>query len=182
MTAMLRHADPARDAAACAAIYAPHATSGLASFEEVPPSAEDMASRISAISRTHPWLVCEREGAVAGYAYASPHRDRAGYRWTADVAVYVDGRAQGGGVGRELYEALLPLLARQRLHVACAGIALPNDASVALHEAVGFELVGVYRAIGFKRGRWLDVGWWQARLRPAGDGTPAEPLEPQRLT
>ena len=154
MPAMLRHADPDRDGAACAAI-----------------------------SRTHPWLVAERDGAVAGYSYASPHHDRPGYRWAADVAVYVDARRQRGGVGRELYEGLLPLLARQRLHVACAGIALPNDASVALHRAVGFEPVGVYRAIGFKRGRWLDVGWWQARLRPARDGEPpAEPLAPQRLT
>jgi L-amino acid N-acyltransferase YncA len=181
MAAMLRHADPDRDAAACAAIYAPHVRAGAASFEEEPPSAGDMANRIAAISRTHPWLVCERDGVVAGYAYASPHRDRAAYRWAADVAVYVDSRRQRGGVGRELYEGLLPLLARQRLHVACAGITLPNDASVALHEAVGFEPVGVYRAIGFKGGRWHDVGWWQARLRPARDGPPAEPLAPQRL-
>ena len=178
---MLRHADPGRDAAACAAIYAPHVLTGLASFEEQPPGAEDVASRIAAISRTHPWLVAERDGVVAGYAYASPHRDRPGYRWTADVAIYVDGQRQRSGVGRELYEGLLPLLARQRLHVVCAGIALPNEASVALHEAVGFEPVGIYRAIGFKRGRWLDVGWWQARLRPAGEAQPAEPLEPQRL-
>ena len=179
---MLRHADPERDAAACAAIYTPHVLEGTASFEAEPPSARDMAGRIAASARTHPWLVCERDGLVAGYAYASAHHDRAAYRWSADVAVYVDSRHHRSGVGRELYEALLPLLSRQRLHVACAGITLPNDASVALHEALGFEPIGVYRAIGFKFGRWHDVGWWQARLRPASDEPPAEPLAPQRLT
>ena len=177
---MLRHAEPDRDAAACAAIYAPHVREGAASFEETAPSAQAMARRIAAISRTHPWLVAERDGAVAGYAYASPHRDRAAYRWAADVTVYVDSRRHRSGIGRELYEGLLPLLARQKLHVACAGIALPNDASVALHEALGFERVGVYRAIGFKGGSWRDVGWWQTRLAPA-TAPPDEPLGPQRL-
>jgi L-amino acid N-acyltransferase YncA len=178
---MLRHADPARDAAACAAIYAPSVRTGTASFEEEPPTAEEMGRRIAATSGTHPWLVAERDGAVAGYAYATAHRGRAAYRWAADVAVYVDAGRLRSGVGRELYAALLPLLARQRLHVACAGITLPNDASVALHEAAGFEPVGIYRAIGYKRGAWHDVGWWQARLRPGGDGAPEEPLGPQRL-
>jgi len=116
---------------------------------------------------------------VAGYAYGAEHRSRAAYRWAVDVTVYVDPSLHRSGVGRELYEALLPLLARQRLHVACAGIALPNDPSIGLHEALGFELVGVYRDIGFKGGRWRSVGWWQKRLLPAG--APEEPLEPQRL-
>jgi len=178
---MPRHADPERDAAACAAIYAPHVRGGLASFEEEVPSAGEMARRIATVSATHPWLVAERDGETAGYAYASTHRSRPGYRWAADVAIYVDARQHRRGVGRELYEALLGLLARQRIHVACAGIALPNDASVALHEAVGFERVGVYRAIGFKEGAWLDVGWWQLRLLPA-TSPPQEPLGPQRLT
>jgi phosphinothricin acetyltransferase len=177
---VLRHADPARDAAACAAIYAPHVREGAASFEESVPTADAMARRIATVSRTHPWLVAERDGAIAGYAYATAHHERAAYRWAANVAVYVDARRYRGGVGRELYEGLLPLLARQKLHVACAGITLPNDASVGLHEALGFELVGVYRSIGFKGGTWRDVGWWQAQLRPATTA-PEEPLGPQRL-
>ena len=139
-----------------------------------------MAERIATGSRAYPWLVAERDGRVAGYAYGSQHRTRASYRWAVDVTVYVDTSLHRSGVGRELYEALLELLARQRYHVACAGITLPNDASVGLHEAVGFEPVGVYRDIGFKHGEWRSVGWWQRRLLPAGS-PPEEPLAPQRL-
>ena len=162
---MHRHADPERDAAACAAIYAPYVTDGLASFEELPPDADQMAARISAASRTHAWLISERDGEPAGYAYASPHGSRAAYRWSADVAVYVGTRHRRSGVGRELYGALLGLLERQRIEIACAGITLPNEASVRLHESFGFEPIGVYPAIGFKRGAWHDVGWWQLSLQ-----------------
>jgi L-amino acid N-acyltransferase YncA len=177
---MVRHAHAARDADAIAAIYAPAVEPGVASFEATPPDAAEMQARIAAGEQTHPWLVAERDGAVAGYAYGATHRTRAAYRWTVEVTVYVDGRRRRSGVGRELYEALLPLLARQRLHLAVAGITLPNDASVALHEAVGFQPVGVYREIGYKFGAWHDVGWWQMHLRAAGE-TPDEPLGPQRL-
>jgi phosphinothricin acetyltransferase len=177
---MVRHADPAADAAACAGIYAPNVTAGVASFEEEAPDAADMERRIAETSERYPWLVAERDGAVAGYAYGTVHRARRAYRWVVEVTVYVDAARQGRGVGRELYEALLPLLARQRLHVAVAGITLPNDASVALHEAAGFRPVGIYRQFGYKFGAWHDVGWWQARLAPAS-AEPQEPLAPQRL-
>ena len=177
---MVRHADPAADAAACAEIYAPNVTSGVASFEEEPPGAAEMERRIAETSEHYPWLVAERDGAVAGYAYGTVHRARRAYRWVVEVTVYVDARRHRSGVGRELYEALLPLLARQRLQVAVAGITLPNDASVALHRAVGFQPVGVYRQLGYKFGAWHDVGWWQARLAPAS-AEPREPLAPQRL-
>jgi L-amino acid N-acyltransferase YncA len=177
---MPRHADPERDAAACAAIYAPYVTEGVASFEAQPPDAAQMAARISASSRTHAWLIAERDDDAAGYAYAAPHHTRAAYRWAADVAVYVAARHLRRGVGRELYGALLPLLARQRIQIACAGITLPNDASVGLHEAFGFEPVGIYRRIGFKHGAWHDVGWWQLRLL-GPTAQPQEPLGPQRL-
>ena len=118
---------------------------------------------------------------LAGYAYAAEHRDRASYRWAADVTVYVGEGWRGRGVGRALYGALLPLLARQGLQIACAGITLPNDASVALHERFGFELVGVYRRIGWKLGSWRDVGWWQLELLPASEDPPAEVRAPSRL-
>ena len=135
-----------------------------------------MARRIAQTLPRLPWLVAERDGAVAGYAYASPHRERAGYRWTVDVAVYVAAAAQRRGVGQELYGDLLPLLARQGFRVACAGIALPNDASVGLHERFGFTPVGVYRGIGFKDAAWRDVGWWQVQLGAQDGGAPPEPV------
>ena len=176
----IRTADPARDAAACAAIYAPYVRESVVSFEEAVPSAAEMAQRIARIAATHPWLVCERDGAVVGFAYGGPHRERAAYRWAADVTVYVAPAHHRRGIGRELYEALFALLREQRLQVACAGITLPNAASVSLHESLGFERVGIYRGIGWKAGAWRDVGWWQLRLLPPVDGgaAPAEPLPP----
>lgn len=176
----VRHADPARDAAACASIYAQYVTGSPASFELDPPSASEMAERIEATSAGHPWLVLERSGSVVGYAYGSQHHARPAYRWTADVTVYIDPAHRGTGAGRELYEPLIELLRRQRIRIVCAGITLPNDASVGLHEALGFEAVGIYRDVGWKAGVWYDVGWWQLDLGAPGD-PPAEPLGPQRL-
>ena len=141
-----------------------------------------MAARIERGQEAYPWLVAEVGGRLAGFAYASQHRSRSAYRWAADVSVYVDPERQRGGIGRALYETLFDLLRLQRLHVACAGITLPNDASVALHEACGFEPVGVYRRIGWKFGEWRDVGWWQLGLAPATNAAPAEPGPPPRLT
>ncbi len=174
---MIRHAEPSRDAAACAAIYAPFVLQGVASLEEAAPDERAMAERIERISRTHAWLVSELDGQLAGYAYSSRHHERAAYRWSTDVTVYLDPRFHRRGLGRALYGALLELARRQGFYVACAGITLPNAASVGLHEAMGFTPVGVYRGIGFKHGRWWDVGWWQLQLRerPRGDGAPAEP-------
>jgi L-amino acid N-acyltransferase YncA len=178
---MLRHADPARDAAACLAIYAPYVADTSVSFEEAVPTAHEFAELIERGARTHPWLVFEHAGRVVGYANASQHRARAAYRWAADVAIYVDPAHRRRGTGRRLYEALFELMARQGLRIACAGITLPNDASVALHRALGFEHVGIYRAIGWKAGAWHDVTWWQLRLGTDDGDRPAEPREPQRL-
>ena len=175
----VRPADPQSDGAACAAIYAHYVRDGWATFEEIPPPAGEMEARIRRTLATHPWLVDERQGAVAGYAYASAHHPRAGYRWTVDVAVYVHPDRRGEGIGRTLYDDLLPRLRAQGFVMACAGIALPNPASVGLHEAVGFRPVGVYRDIGFKHGAWRDVGWWQLPLAPDAPQPPPEPLPPQ---
>jgi len=177
----LRHADPARDGAACAAVYAPFVTGSAVSFEEEPASAAEMAQRIAATSERYPWLVAEEDGEVAGYAYACAHRERAAYRWAADVAAYVGEGYRRRGLGRALYDALFELLARQEMQVACAGITLPNDASVALHEACGFELVGIYRRIGWKQGQWRDVAWWELELVPRSAEAPREPGPPARL-
>ena len=181
---LVRHADPARDGAACAAIYRPYVDDSGVSFEDVAPTAEDLSTRIATTSARFPWLVLEHDGRVVGYVYAAQHRDRAAYRWAVDVGIYVAPSRHGAGAGRRLYEALFELLRRQRLHSACAGITLPNDASIALHRALGFEHVGTYRSIGWKAGAWRDVAWWQLALAPGGAGAhapPPEPLGPQRL-
>ena len=177
----IRHAAAARDAAGCAAIYAPFVTETAVSLEERVPTAADFAARIHLIEQTHPWLVAEHEDRVAGFAYGCSHRERAGYRWAAEVTVYVDSAFQRQGIGRALYGALLELLSKQGLWIACAGIGLPNEASVSLHESLGFVLVGVYRNIGYKLGRWWDVGWWQLSLKEPSEGRPAEPGPPVRL-
>ena len=181
MAGTVRHADPARDGAACAAIYAPAVADGATSFEEPPaPDEAAMAARIAETSRTHPWLVLDDGGTVVAYAYAGLHRSRAAYRWAADVAIYVEASQRRRGAGRRLYLALFELMRRQGLRVACAGITLPNPASVGLHEALGFEPVGVYRRIGWKAGAWRDVGWWELLLA-GDDAPPTEPGPPARL-
>jgi L-amino acid N-acyltransferase YncA len=178
---LIRHASPWEDAASCAAIYAPFVTDTVISFDERPPTPAEFAERIERGSLTHPWLVAEDGGRVVGYAYGSRHRDRASYRWAADVAVYVADGERRRGIGRSLYQMLFRLLATQNLRVACAGITLPNDASVALHRACGFEPVGVYRRIGWKMGAWRDVAWWQLELPGADCQPPIEPGPPATL-
>jgi phosphinothricin acetyltransferase len=175
---VIRPADPARDAAACAAIYAPHVEDGVVSFEQRAPSAAAMAARIENVQATHPWLVAEGGGKAIGYAYACRYMERAAYRWAASVSVYVAAAHRGAGLGRALYEDLFARLRAQRFQIACAGITLPNEASVALHESLGFAAVGVSRRIGWKAGAWRDVGWWQLELVPVAPGTPPEPLPP----
>jgi L-amino acid N-acyltransferase YncA len=174
----VRPADPDRDAGACAAIYSTFVTDTVVSFENVAPSADEMAGRIIRTWTAYPWLVAELDGAVAGFAYASRHRERASYRWAADVSVYVAPGHHRRGVGRALYARLFELLGDQGLQVLIAGITLPNAASVALHESLGFRPVGVYRRIGYKLGAWCDVGWWQLELVPATAGPPPEPRPP----
>jgi len=178
---LIRDATPERDAAACAAIYAPYVRDTVISLEEHVPTVQEFARRIQQTTMTHPWLLAENQAEVVGYAYATRHRERAAYRWAADVTVYVKQDHHRRGVGRALYEALFPLLAAQGLRMACAGVTLPNDASVGLHEALGFKPVGVYRNIGFKHGAWRDVGWWQLNLGDT-DAPPHELGPPSTLT
>jgi L-amino acid N-acyltransferase YncA len=171
----IRDADPARDAPACAAIYAPHVKGSPVSFEERAPEAAEMAARIERYGYSHAFLIAEREGRVVGYAYATAFNERPAYRWSTSVSVYVAEEARGGGVGCSLYNALFDRLRERGFRMACAGITLPNEASVGLHESLGFELVGVNREIGWKEGAWRDVGWYQLELSPAPEGPPSEP-------
>ena len=152
------------DAEACRAIYAPHVTDAWVSFEDVVPDLAEMARRISEYSASQGWLVAEIGLRVAGFAYGSPHRTRGAYKTSCDVAIYVDPADAGKGVGKALYGALLPRLKERGFHAAFAGIALPNDASIALHEACSFTTIGIYREVGWKLGDWRDVGWWQRLL------------------
>ncbi len=165
------------DALAIAAIYRPYVESSVASFEDVAPDAAEIDRRIQGDPRL-PWLVAEDPGVgVVGYAYATRHRTRAAYRWSVDCSVYVAGVTHGQGVGRLLYRDLFPLLRDLGYVRAYAGIALPNPASVRLHESIGFSPVGVYRRVGYKHGAWHDVGWWQLSLRD-DDHDSTEPPEP----
>lgn len=177
---LVRDATPERDATACAAIYAPYVTDTVISLEEQPPTAEEFAGRIQQTLQTYPWLVAEEDQEVIGYAYASRHRERASYRWAADVAVYVSSAYHRRGAGRTLYATLFSILVAQGLRIACAGVTLPNEASVGLHESLGFKAVGVYRKIGWKHGAWHDVGWWQLDLTDVDD-PPTELGPPVRL-
>ncbi len=152
------------DAPSVQAIYAPYVTDTTVSFEEVPPDIMEVARRIAAILPRYPYLVAEEDGRIVGYAYASEHRTRAAYRTSVDVTVYVAPGAQRSGVARRLYSQLLPAAASLGYHAAFAGIALPNQASVGLHEAMGFEPIGIYREVGRKFDAWHDVGWWQRLL------------------
>jgi len=155
----------AEDAAAIGAIYAPFVTDTATSFELVAPTVGEVAARVESTLAYTPWLVWAEDGDVLGFAYASKHRERAAYRWSVDVSVYVHGKARRRGLGRALYTSLFALLRLQGFYAAHAGITLPNPASVGLHEAMGFRPVGVYRKVGFKMGAWHDVGWWQLPLR-----------------
>jgi phosphinothricin acetyltransferase len=164
MNALLIRPASANDASACAAIYRPYVTDSWASFELDPPDDAEIARRIVDCCSSHAWFVAEAGGTIAGYAYGSSHRLRAAYASSCDVAIYVAADAIGKGVGRSLYGALLPVLKERGFHAAFAGIAQPNLASVALHEAAGFTQVGVYRQVGWKLGGWRDVTWYQRLL------------------
>jgi phosphinothricin acetyltransferase len=168
---VIREADAERDAAVCAAIYAPYVTDSVASFEIKAPSAQELSRRIDG---AFCWLLAECDGRTIGYAYGASHHERAAYRWAADVAVYIDRRHHRAGVGRALYGQLFERLRAVGLWTLCAGITQPNLASNGLHRAMGFAPVGTYRRIGWKAGAWHDVSWWQLDLRPGEPGPPEE--------
>lgn len=176
----IRAARPS-DAAVIAAIYAPYVLSGTVSFENEAPDAEGIKTRMAASDGLYPWLVATtgdgEDEAVLAYAYAGKFKDRPAYRWTVETTIYVSGPVQGQGTGQLLYDALLDTLAAQGFVQAVATLSLPNDHSIQLHEKVGFRRAGQYREIGFKQGRWLDVGIWQRELRDAV----APPKEPRKF-
>ena len=160
---LIRRAAPG-DAAAIAAIYNHHVANTIVTFEETPVGDEEMRGRIAQIDASHAWFVAEVDGLVAGYAYASAWRARAAYRRSVETTVYVGNGYVARGLGTALYDALLRELGRRGFHCAMGGIALPNAGSVALHERMGFAKVAHFREVGWKLGRWIDVGYWQRML------------------
>lgn len=160
------------DAAACREVYAPYVRETTVTFETEVPSVEEFAGRISRALERYDWLVAELDGRVVGYAYAGPVKDRAAYRWSCEVSVYVDPGAHGLGLGRSLYRELFARLEAAGFRRLLAIVTLPNEASVALHLAMGFREAGRLERIGFKHGRWLDVGWLQADLGPESEAPP----------
>jgi phosphinothricin acetyltransferase len=173
MVAKFRIATP-DDAPGVLAIYAPYCESTHLSFEIVAPSEAAMRERISGTLRQYPWIIAEAGNELVGYVYASQHRERAAYRWAVDVAAYVAPACRRQGLAGALYECLFEVLRAQGYFRAYAAIALPNEPSVAFHEAMGFRAAGHFAQAGFKLGRWIDVGWWQRDLQPEAV-VPAEP-------
>ena len=172
----IRLASPA-DGPRLAAIYRPAVVDHVTSFELEPPDGAEMGRRVMALSARTPWLVAEEADHLLGYAYASPHRDRPAYAWSVEVSAYVDPAAHRLGVGRALYRSLFAVLRLQGFQSGYAGIALPNPASLAFHEAMGFRLVGTYHRVGYKHGKWRDVRWYEQSL---GEH-PGEPPVPRPL-
>lgn len=176
---MIRQAEQG-DSTQIAAIYRPYCEDNCISFETEAPDAAEVGERIAKNSRLFPWLVDDRGGTIAGYAYASPHRVRPAYRWVAEVTIYVHDRFQGQGVGRALYAELFERLRGQGYFKAYAGIVIPNPPSQSFHESMGFRRVATYPGVGFKHGAWRDAGWWQYDIQPEVD-SPPEPRPPSPI-
>jgi L-amino acid N-acyltransferase YncA len=170
----VRAATP-KDAEGILQIYAPHVLRGICTFETGVPTAEEMEARIAKCLQKFPWLVCEVNDMIAGYVYASTHREREAYQWTCESSVYVHNHFTGKGIGAKLYKALFQLLKMQGLVNVYAGITLPNETSIKLHENCGFQLFARYSNIGYKLGRWHDVGWWKLQLNEY-DPKPSPPI------
>lgn len=168
------------DAGAICGIYNHYIEKTVITFEEQVVSVAQMEMRIAEVTSAYPWLVLEQGGAVAGYAYASIWKNRSAYRHAAESSIYLAAGAAGQGGGSRLYGALIDALRRQGIHTVIGGVALPNPASVALHEKLGFEKVAHLREVGRKFDRWIDVGYWELLLGEVGQGSAALRDEAQR--
>jgi phosphinothricin acetyltransferase len=160
---MIRSAIPG-DAPQICAIYNPHVRDTVVTFEELPVTDEEMGRRIVEVTEQWPWIVFEQDAAIAGYAYATAWKTRSAYRFCVESTVYVAPSFARRGIGTRLYEALIAALRVRNVHCIVGGIALPNPASVALHEKLGFVKIGLFHEVGWKLGRWIDVGYWELVL------------------
>jgi L-amino acid N-acyltransferase YncA len=160
---MIRPATTA-DAAAIAGIYNHYVLNTVITFEEEPISVSEMTERIKEVTAALPCLVVVEEGKLLGYAYANKGKSRCAYRYSVESTVYFDPAATGRGLGTQLYTALIAELKQRSLHGIIAGVALPNAASVALHEKLGFQKIGQFKEVGWKFNQWIDVGYWELLL------------------
>lgn len=176
MPCTIRLASPL-DAGHMLEVYAPYIRGTAITFENEVPSVEEFARRVAEVLERFPWLACEEDGRVIGYAYARPHRARHAYQWSAETSIYVAEGRRRGGMGSALYGALLGILRVQGLFNAYAGITLPNEESTGFHERFGFRRVGTYRSVGYKQRAWRDVSWWHLRLAEL----PGEPSPPRKF-
>jgi L-amino acid N-acyltransferase YncA len=165
-----------KDAAGMLAIYAPYIESTSFTFETEIPSVEKFAQRIRTYLAEWPWLVCEIDGMIAGYAYATRYRERTAYQWCTESSVYIHDDFQRTGIARALYNSLFEILKRQGFRNVYAVINLPNDKSVALHESCGFRHFATYEKVGYKLGKWKNVGWWRLIINEFGDD-PEAPIK-----
>ena len=170
---VLRLATPA-DAKGILDIYAPYIMNTSFTFETEVPSIDDFAERIKSYLLNWPWLVCEIDGVIAGYAYATRHRERTAYQWCVESSVYVHDGFQKKGIARSLYTPLFEILKKQGFRNVYAVINLPNDKSVSFHESCGFAYFATYEKVGYKLGKWKNVGWWRLSLNEYCD----EPVAP----
>lgn len=172
---VLRLATPA-DAKAILDIYAPYIKNTSFTFETEVPSVEEFAERIRNYLLNWPWLLCEMDGKIAGYAYATRHRERTAYQWCTESSVYIHDDFQRAGIARVLYTALFEILRKQGFRNVYAVINLPNDKSVSFHESCGFNYFATYEKVGYKLGKWKNVGWWRLSINEYGD-EPAAPVK-----
>jgi L-amino acid N-acyltransferase YncA len=161
-------------------IYSPSILTTAISFETEVPSIEEIQSRIKNCLQKFPWIVCNVNGQIAAYVYASKHREREAYQWSCECSVYTHDDFKGKGIGKELYQLLFQILKLQGFRNVYAGITLPNAASIGLHEKCGFKKFAVYENIGFKFGNWHTVGWWKLQINDY-DLNPPPPLKISQL-
>jgi phosphinothricin acetyltransferase len=161
-------------------IYAPNILNASISFETELPSFEEMQSRIQTILQKYPWIVCEVDEKIAGYVYASKHRDREAYQWSCECSIYMNNDFKGKGIGKELYQLLFQILKLQGFRNVYAGVTLPNEGSISIHEKCGFKHFATYENIGYKFDNWHSVGWWKLQINDY-DLQPPPPLKISEL-
>ena len=171
----IRIAKP-NDAKGILEIYAPYISNTSFTFETEIPSVEEFAERIKTYLINWPWLVCEIDGKIAGYTYATKYRERVAYQWGVESSVYIHDDFQREGIARALYTALFDILKQQGFNTVYAVINLPNEKSISLHERLGFHHFATYEKAGYKLGKWKNVGWWQLSINDYGDA-PAAPIK-----